>query len=192
MLDVEAAADDDGGVLGDGGQIAVDHRQDIVRGGDGLSVHRMHRPLVKRLFRQAVGNPQGLDGGGDRHHGEFRHHHDGKMLGKLFGTVAEHGLQNSDFIPFCAVFGHCPSASCRRPKTTLAEAPVAFVMPLSQTSGQGARARAFSGLTSEPSHECRSVFRPCWCSRSINPVSEFLPEVLDRDHAEADREAWAS
>ena len=78
VLHIEAGADDDGGMRRNRLEIAVDHGENVVGGGHRLAVHRMHGPAVKRLFRHAVCQPQGLNGRGHRHHGEFRHQNRGR------------------------------------------------------------------------------------------------------------------
>ena len=71
VLDIEPAAHDDGVMLVDRVEIAIDHGENAVGGGHRLAVDGMHRPFVERLLRQPVGEPQRLDGRRHRHHGEL-------------------------------------------------------------------------------------------------------------------------
>ncbi len=90
-MHVEPAAHDDGRMLVDLLEIAVHHGENAVRGGDRLGVDRMHRPGIELPFGDAVGDAQGFDRRGHRHHGEFRHHDEREMLRQDLRLESEHG-----------------------------------------------------------------------------------------------------
>ena len=121
MLDVEPAADDDGVMIANRIEIAIDHGENAIRCRDRLAVDRMHGPLVEGLLRRAVGEPQRLDGRSHRHHGEFRNHDEGEGLRPLVGLVAEHRLKRTPTAIGSAniiIRRFCLSASCRGAKGT--------------------------------------------------------------------------
>ena len=71
-------------------ETAFGHRQHAVGGRDRLGVDAVDRPLVEVPFRLAVGEPQRLDHGRNRHHGEFRHQNQRHGLRQLTRLVAKH------------------------------------------------------------------------------------------------------